>query len=108
MPTLQKPAKIHLWTGDFASQQLAFAHLLDVADKVGASLDLDQVEIIQLPEAARRLAPYFVGELPIVPNATTVLLATPPGSQCPFKDTNFLRFLGSFEGRVTRAGSPWA
>ncbi len=100
-------AAIHLWCGDFASQQLAFAHLLDAADRAGAALDLDSVEVIPRAEAPRRLAPYLGADIPETPGATLVLLAAPPGTAAPFRDTDRLRYLGSREGRALRAGARW-
>ncbi|MDJ1006669.1 MAG: hypothetical protein QNJ13_02500 [Paracoccaceae bacterium] len=100
-------AAIHLWSGDFASQQLAFAHLLDAADEAGTALDLDAVEVIPPAEADRRLAPYFGAERPKVSGPTLILLATPPGTPPPFKDTARLRFEGTSGGRVLRAGGQW-
>lgn len=108
MSALRHPADIHLWTGDFASQQLAFAHLLDAADRAGAALNLDDVEVIAEGDRARRLAPYF-DTLPDLPSAPiTILLATPPGVPCPIGDTPMLRYLGCHAGFVTRAGAAWA
>ena len=108
MSATRQPACIHLWSGDFASQQLAFAHLLDTADRVGVPLDLDDVEIIPAPEATRRLAPYFDTSLPEVRGPVVILLATAPGTDAPFTDTERLAYIGAYEGRVLRAGTRWA
>lgn len=101
------PAAIHLWTGDFASQQLAFAHLLDAADVAGVALDLDQVEVVPLGEAALRLAPYLGRDLPPGLGPITVLLAAAPGTPAPFGDTSRLTYLGCREGAVLRAEGRW-
>lgn len=108
MSATRQPAAIHLWSGDFASQRLAFAHLLDAADRAGAALDLDAVEMIPAAEAARRLAPYLGSDLPAFPAPMLVLLATPPGQSAPFGDTEHLTFLGTRAGHVLRAGAAWA
>lgn len=100
-------AAIHLWCGDFASQQLAFAHLLDAADRAGAALDLDAVDVIPRADATRRLAPYLGGNTPPIPGATLVLLAAPPGTPAPFGDTDRLRYIGCRDGQALRAGAAW-
>jgi hypothetical protein len=49
------PADITVFAGDFASQPLAFAHLLDAAP----DLDLTHVEVVQHPTPDQRLGTYF-------------------------------------------------
>jgi hypothetical protein len=49
------PADITVFAGDFASQPLAFAHLLDAAPL----LDLTHVEVVQHPTPDQRLGTYF-------------------------------------------------
>jgi len=100
-------AAIHLWCGDFASQPLAFAHLLDAADRTGAALDLDAVEVIPRAEAARRLAPYLGDDTAAIPGTTLVLLAAPPGTPAPFGDTDRLLYLGCRDGQAPRARAGW-
>ena len=46
---------VAVFAGNFASQPLVFAHLLDAADGNGAALDLDHVEVIQ-GDPEKRLA----------------------------------------------------
>ena len=89
---------IGVLAGTFASQQLAYAHLLDVAP--GA--DLEQVEVLGR-DRARRLAHFFeAGSGPgAVPEDTLVLLL--PGAGVPLEPTGRLRVVGRFPGRVTRA-----
>jgi hypothetical protein len=109
MTGTEHPASIHLWSSDFASQQLAFAHLLDAADRMRTALDLDAVEVIPVAEASRRLTPYLGSDLPDLPGPILVLLAAPPGAPAPFTDTEHLRYLGTWAGRVLRAGAAgWA
>lgn len=108
MTATRQPAAIHLWSGDFASQQLAFAHLLDIADRTGSALDLDAVEVIPVAELPRRLAPYLDGAPPTCDAPMLVLLAGPPGTDPPFQSTGHLRYLGSRAGHVLRAGTAWA
>jgi len=52
---------VTVFAGDFASQPLVFAHLLDNADQHGLALDLDHVEVIQ-GAPSRRLAHVFSAE----------------------------------------------
>lgn len=102
------PATLHLWSGDFASQQLAFAHLLDSAEEVGQCFDLDAVEVIPLSEAPRRLAPYLGSDMPSFSGPVVILLATSPGSPAPFAHTRHLQYEGALPGHVLRAGTAWA
>ncbi|MEJ6390740.1 hypothetical protein [Gymnodinialimonas ulvae] len=91
------PADITVFSGDFASQPLVFAHLLDVAP----DLDLSHVEVIQTNHAAR-LSAYFA-PVPDLPSDTTLVLILPaahPGLDCPFPQTARLRPLGQFRGTV--------
>ncbi len=100
-------ATIHLWGCEFASQQLAFAHLLDVSDRTKTSLDLDEVEVITGTDKSRRLAPYFE-VVPSVPSSPMlVLLACPEGACCPFEETEHLTYIGAFAGHVRRVGAHW-
>ncbi|MEM9709598.1 MAG: hypothetical protein AAF871_12510 [Pseudomonadota bacterium] len=109
MESAYHPAAIHLWSGDFASQQLAFAHLLDAADFSDAVIDMDAVEVIPAAKAALRLAPYLGTEINDLPDAPTlILLAAPPDQPPPFEHTALLRYAGCRSGRVLRApGSAW-
>ena len=54
-------ARIDVLAGAFASQPLAFAHLLDAARAQGLSPDFDHVEVIRPPHAPR-LRGYFEPE----------------------------------------------
>ena len=102
------PATLHIWSGDFASQQLAFAHLLDCAEESGQVFDLDAVEVIPIAETRRRLAPYLGRDLPSFSGPVIILLATSPGSPAPFTHTRHLRYEGAFPGHALRAGAAWA
>lgn len=107
MEPVRHAADIHLWCGNFASQQLAFAHLLDEADRFGVALDLDQVEVMIGPETNRRLAHYFETDPPHAPGPATVTLALPSGTPCPFANTGRLTYIGRFAGIVTRPAGTW-
>lgn len=93
------PADIAVFTGDFASQPLVFAHLLDAAP----TLDLGHVEVIQTNHDAR-LAAYFdpqtVATLAAHATLVLVLPAAYDGLTCPLTDTAHLRALGLFRGTI--------
>lgn len=92
---------IGVLAGDFGSQQLAFAHLVDAAPEA----DLDQVEVLTRP-FARRLGHFLdrADDLPEMAEDTLILLL--PGSGVPLAATDRLRVVGRFPGRVTRALIP--
>lgn len=94
---------IGVLAGDFATQQLAFAHLLDIAPQA----DFDQVEVLARP-CERRLAHFFgPGGGPRdrdMPEDTLILLI--PGSGVPLVRTDHLRVVGRFTGTITRALIP--
>ncbi len=95
------PADIAVFKGDFASQPLVFAHLLDAAP----DLDLDHVQVIQ-SKRALRLAAHF--DPPTcatleAASANTLVLILPaafPGLSCPLARTRRLAPLGTFRGTV--------
>ena len=93
-------AAIGILAGDFVSQQLAFAHLLDVCP--GA--DFDQVEVVARP-FERRLAQWFAaGGMPDLGNvAEDTLILAFPGSNVPLAPTDRLRVVGRYTGTLTRA-----
>jgi hypothetical protein len=102
---VRRPAVLAVMAGRFASQQLAFAHLLDVADRAGATPDLDDVDVVQGP-AARRLAHYFDTDivasiLSAGEGCDTYVVLTDPGA-LPEADTAHLRWLGRFPGHLFR------
>ena len=97
---------VQVWAGDFASQQLAFAHLLDCADRAGAALDLDRVEVVPAGDRAR-LAHVLGDRAGAVMRAaaarnTLVLLV---GGGAPFGATERLDDLGLHPGSVPVPGS---
>ncbi|CUH40322.1 hypothetical protein JSE7799_03054 [Jannaschia seosinensis] len=95
-------ATIGILAGEFASQQLAFAHLLDVCPEA----DLDQVEVVARPFKTR-LAHWFGTDLPDLPEGSgDVLVLTFPGSGVPQEPTARLRPVGRFTGTLTRAVLP--
>ena len=98
------PADIALFRGRFASQPLAFAHLLDAAP----TLDLGHVEVVAASGAQARLTQWFeapaaqrlaegltVGECLIV-----VLPRAYEGHTCPLGATEHLQALGVERGIV--------
>jgi hypothetical protein len=96
---------IALMAGNFASQPLAFAHLLDAAEAQGIGLDLDHVEVVQAAQAAR-LAQWFTPEIHArIPEAPT-LIAFLPASGGPLAATDHLTPLGAFPAQITRAPLP--
>ena len=96
---------ITLMGGTFASQPLAFAHLLDAAQAQGINLDLDNVEVIQSNQPAR-LAQWFTADTcQNIPTAQT-LIAFLPASGGPLTPTDHLCTLGTFPAQITRAPLP--
>ncbi|UWQ17992.1 hypothetical protein [Jannaschia sp. M317] len=100
-------ADIHVLTGTFASQQLAFAHLLDAAQRDGLSPDLDHLEVI-LPPHGPRLRGYFDGETASViaqQAGTQAVVLVLPGALITgqFTADDRLQSLGRHVGEVTRA-----
>ncbi|MBY4894835.1 hypothetical protein KUL25_18920 [Rhodobacteraceae bacterium N5(2021)] len=94
------PADIAVFAGDFASQPLVFAHLLDVAP----GLDLTHVEVIQRSHGLR-LGAYFEGATvaSLAAKGRTLVLILPAaheGVACPVVQTAHLTPLGSFRGTV--------
>lgn len=94
------PADIAVFAGDFASQPLAFAHLLDVAPE----LRLDHVEVIQSRHQTR-LEAYFeaIVAARLSDGARTLILILPAafdGDECPVSDTAHLTPLGVMRGTV--------
>jgi hypothetical protein len=103
----RQPASIVVMAGRFASQQLAFAHLLDVADRIEATPDLDAVDVVQGAAVGRRLAHYFDAAtvdaiLSAGDGCDTFVLFTDPDA-FPAADTAHLRCLGRFAGHLVRA-----
>lgn len=78
---------IMLMGGAFASQPLAFAHLLDAAQAQGISLDLDHVEVIQSNQPAR-LAQWFTSDTCQSIPTTQTLIAFLPASGGPLAATH--------------------
>lgn len=109
-------ASIAIYAGTFASQPLAFACLLDAADRSGAFLDLDDVDVIR--EAAHvRLSHYFrpelVARLEALRGEDDTLILVKPRATGELPVTTLrdprLRPLGLFEGELVRAGGGhWA
>ena len=92
------PATIHLMGGDFASQPLAFAHLLDASEAQTTLLDFDHIEVLQKPFDTR-LAHWHLPD-PQTPHQT--LIAFLPGSGGPLQPTQHLETIGAFEGSLLR------
>ena len=91
-------AAIGILAGDFASQQLAFAHLLDARPEA----DLDQVEVLARPWE-KRLAHWFGDDPPDLSDVTEdMLVLTFHGSDVLLEPTERLRVVGRHTGIVTR------
>ncbi len=95
---------VAVYAGNFASQPLAYAHVLDAAEAAGLPLDLDHVEMICGGDPGKRLAHVFdAGNTARIRDMrrgedTLVLIfpeALRPGA-APFADTARLRALGTF------------
>lgn len=95
---------VAVYAGNFASQPLAYAHVLDAAEAAGLPLDLDHVEVICGADPGKRLAHVFdTGNTARIRDMrrgedTLVLIfpeALRPGA-APFADTARLRALGTF------------
>ncbi|MGB3409219.1 MAG: hypothetical protein WBA67_17185 [Jannaschia sp.] len=100
-------AEIEVLAGRFASQQLAFAHLLDAAEVSGLAPDLDQVEVI-LPPHGKRLRGFFdadtAGEIAAEAVSDTVILVLPGALVTGRFDADArMRRIGRYVGQVTRA-----
>lgn len=98
---------IPVFAGDFASQPLVFAHLMDVAVARGLHPDFDHVEVIARPFAARLGAIFAadtVAELEATCADTLVLIL--PGAAFPLHPTDLLRSVGVHPGQITRAPIP--
>ena len=102
-------AQIDVFAGAFASQQLAFAHLLDRAAVDGLSPDFDHVEVIRPPHLPR-LGGYFpesAATLSAEAGADTLILVLPGALVTGrFAPDGRLRSLGRHCGLITRAMVP--
>jgi hypothetical protein len=100
------PADITVFAGDFASQPLAFAHLLDLAPDLG----LGHVEVVQGPKPLPRLAARFPEQTAArllsdaAPYGTLILIlpAAFDGLACPVVGSEHLIPLGVHRGTVPR------
>jgi hypothetical protein len=100
------PVEIAVFAGDFASQQLAFAHLMDAAP----TLDLAHVDVIQRRDPTTRLAQYFPDPvvralMAVSTGHDTLVLILPAafrGLTCPLTETALLWPLGEQRGIITR------
>ena len=95
------PADITVFTGNFASQPLVFAHLLDACP----ALDLDAVEVIQSNTHARLMAHFDadVADTLAAQSEGTLVLILPAaydGLDCPLSETDMLTPLGRHRGTV--------
>lgn len=102
MTATRAPADIAVFSGQFASQPLVFAHLMDEAP----ALDLSEVEVCQGSGLRARLGGYFV------PNTVTeILVALEADDTCVlllpqagrFEGSTLLRPLGVYSGTLLRA-----
>ena len=94
---------VAVFAGDFASQPLVFAHLLDAADAHGLALDLDHVEVIQGDPGKRLAHAFATNDCALIRTAKgtrdTLVLIFPealiPGARL-FRHTERLTPLGTF------------
>ena len=103
----RQPARIAVFAGSFLSQQLAFAHLLDIADRAGTAPDMDRIDVVQGAGRERRLAHYFDDAtvrsiLEAAAGCDTLILLT-QAEALPAGDTDHLHWLGVFPGHLVRA-----
>ncbi|RZW05980.1 MAG: hypothetical protein EX266_08245 [Rhodobacteraceae bacterium] len=101
------PALLTVLSGSFVSQPLAFAALVDAAEKLDLSVDLADVDVIR--EAAEvRLAHYFRPQIVARiqelqgPDDTVIVLRPSALTTHPRlpSDESRLRLLGKFAGEV--------
>jgi hypothetical protein len=97
------PADIAVFAGDFASQPLAFAHLLDAAP----DLDLTHVEVIRDPPETRLAAYFEPATVAAIRTAAgprdTIILILPAAhdsADCPLGPPAHLTALGTYRGTV--------
>jgi len=98
------PADITVFAGDFESQPLVFAHLLDLSPE----LDLGHVEVVQGPRPLPRLAARFGDDgaqrlLEAAAPYDTLVLILPAafdGLICPVSGSEHLSPLGVHRGTV--------
>lgn len=103
---LNLPADITAFAGDFESQQLVFAHLLDIAP----DLELEHVDVIQSDNPLVRLGVYFDVKTAAnivaaaLPYGTLVLVlpASYEGLICPVVGSEHLIPLGVHRGTVPK------
>ena len=95
-------AMIEVLAGTFETQPLVFVHLGDIA---GGALNLDHVDVIcrvpPLPRLAHVFKPAFCDQ--IIDRAglrTTLVLVLPGALDGPVPETEHLRHLGHWRGRV--------
>jgi len=101
------PALLTVLSGKFESQPLAFACLVDEAEKLGMRVDLADADVIQAA-APVRLAHYFrpqiaarVQELQGEDDTVIVLRPTELASVPSFpRPASALRLLGRFAGKI--------
>lgn len=96
-------SQVAVFAGSFASQPLAFAHLLDAADTHGLALDFDHIEVIH-GDPSKRLGHVFsaadcqaIAAARLADDALVLVFpeALIPGAQL-FGETAHLRRLGQF------------
>lgn len=100
-------ARIDVLAGAFASQQLAFAHLLDAAQAADLSPDLDHIEVVQ-PPYLPRLRGYFDEATALDLSGAAgrnILILVLPGALVSgaFPEDQRLRRLGVYDGQIVRA-----
>ena len=96
--------EVTVFAGDFASQPLVFAHLMDAAASQGHSPDFDFVEVVQRP-FGKRLSAWFADEVveTLEAEARNTLVLFMPGSAFALSQTNRLRYVDTYPATITRA-----
>ena len=108
MPRIRETFAVY--SGDFASQQLAFAHLLDSCDRLGVHVDFDFVDVIPVATAKRRLGAYFEGTtadqaIAAADGDTLIVIRSAAcNSFPPFSGTERLSLISTLEGTAVSAG----
>jgi len=107
MSSVRVPTLLSVLSGSFASQPVAFACLLDEAEKRGLSIDLRDADVIQVSSDVR-LAHYFrpaiVARIQAAQSEDNTLIILRPTRLTVERDfptpDSPLRLLGRFAGEV--------
>ena len=112
MTGLRVPALLSVFSGSFESQPVAFACLIDQAEKRGLGIDLGDVDVIQVSSDVR-LAHYFrpaiVARIQEAQGEDNTLIVLRPSRLSVERDFPTrgapLRLLGRFAGEIIEPGT---